>query len=97
MGVAERIRTMLDINGWENIPVATITTPPVSPPTCELCGGDHPAIGYVVWRTEIAPEPGEPWEQREEDLRVCYDAILNALEIAGNDPGFISAHVEIFE
>lgn len=96
MSVAARIRNMLDINGWENIRVATNKTPPANDLTCEMCHSEHPAIGYVVWRTETESE-FEPDIYREEDLRVCYDAILDALEIAGNDPGFASAHVETYE
>lgn len=95
VSVAARIRNMLDINGWENIPVATNKTAPVSDLTCEMCHSEHPAVGYVVWRTET--EPDEPDTFREEDLRVCYDTILDALDVASNDPGFVSAHVETFE
>lgn len=64
---------------------------------CGFCGGGEPhhAHAIVWWRFETDPTTEHPDHYNTEEVAVCLDSIVAALDLATQQPGFCAAQVEV--
>lgn len=90
----EKIRVLMIEHGYAD--VMMVAARQALTANCGFCGGEpHHAHAIVWWRFEVDATIEHPDHYGTEEIAVCLDSVVAALDLATQRPGYCAAQVEV--